>query len=102
MVIDLYGTPAWSASKDWSYSIESFRVALELEDGGDYVIEERIAFSYHGGTYSQGFRRIPIAGLDSIADLEVTSPDAAVGSVEVTEGRRLKGLLKRPCPRSAI
>ncbi|TVR65186.1 MAG: DUF2207 domain-containing protein [Gemmatimonadales bacterium] len=77
-----------SQEAERSYGIEGFRVELELTEDGSYHITESMDFVYEGGTYSQGFRTIPLRGLDAVTDVRVSSPEVQVDGVEVRERGR--------------
>ncbi len=74
------GAPA--QAQDKQYALSTYGVDLALQEDGTYRVNETIRFDFQQGTFSQANRRIPLGRIDSLRDVQVTSRDGSVTSVE--------------------
>jgi hypothetical protein len=54
-----------------------FDVALAVQPGGDVLVRETQQIAFQGGPFHHGYRRIPLARLDGIRDVQVGEADRA-------------------------
>ena len=69
-------------AQDKQYALSNYDVDLTLERSGAYRVAETIRFDFQQGTFSQANRSIPLGRVDSLRDVQVTSLDGAVNTVE--------------------
>ena len=74
------GAPA--QAQDKQYALSTYDVDLALQEDGTYRVNETIRFDFQQGAFSQANRRIPLGRIDSLRDVQVTSRDGSVTSVE--------------------
>ena len=74
------GAPA--QAQDKQYALSTYDVDLALQEDGTYRVNEAIRFDFQQGAFSQANRRIPLGRIDSLRDVQVTSRDGSVTSVE--------------------
>lgn len=54
-----------------------FDVDLAVQSGGDVLVRETQQIAFQGGPFHHGYRRIPLARLDGIRDVQVSEPGQA-------------------------
>jgi membrane protein implicated in regulation of membrane protease activity len=83
----LAGAPGATA-QPLDYAIEFFEARLTMDDAGDFDVVERIRFRVEGGSFSTGYRRIPLGRRAEVVAVEVFSPDV---DIENVRDRRVRG-----------
>ena len=71
---------------DKVYELSNFDVTLALRTGGTYAVDETLRYDFQRGTFTYAYRSIDLDGVEAVRNVRVTSPDAAVDSVQTTEG----------------
>lgn len=80
-VVALLAAPATAQEK--SYELGLYDVDVAVGEDGSYDVTERIAFRFSGGDFTTAFREVPLARVDSLVGVEVTSPAVEVSDVRV-------------------
>lgn len=77
---------AGAQEQDWD--ISAYEVTVVVQEDGAIDVVESITFDLREGSFSRGERSIDTRYIQEITGIDVTSPDAAIRSLEVDHRRR--------------
>ncbi len=73
--------PSGVSAQRLVYGIESFEAELAMDEAGAFEVVERIRFRVEAGSFSEGYRRIPLDRRTEVVSVEVSSPDTGIERV---------------------
>lgn len=76
------------AQQDRSYAVTGLQVTVVMDEEGVYEVTEELLLQFSGGTFTEGFRQIPMARIGRLDHIQVTSPDVELTEVRIETSRR--------------
>jgi hypothetical protein len=76
--------PAPAQDDDPRYELSNFDVEIRVQPDGTYDVTETLTYDFQQGTFSYAYRVLDADDVAALRDVRVTSPDAAVDSVQRT------------------